>query len=57
MYPICEPIVAGIFVSLWSSIWSKYSLPGMCAQCVSSDNDIVSEANSAISSDIEIHVH
>jgi hypothetical protein len=56
MHPILEPIFAGVLVSLWSSFWSKYALPALCAKCHHEDDDI-GEANSAISSDVEIHVH
>jgi hypothetical protein len=55
MWPICEPIAAGILVSLWS----KFVLPALFAQCQSErehQDDIVSET-SAISSDIEVHMH
>ncbi len=54
MWPICEPILAGVLVSLWN----KYVLPAICDiyHAGERDDDITSE-NSAISSDIEVHVH
>jgi hypothetical protein len=54
MWPILEPIMAGVLVSLWN----KYVLPAICDICHAGekDDDIVSET-SAISSDIEVHVH
>ena len=51
-----EPVAVGMFVSLWSSLWSKYILPAICAQCHQEDEDATS-SNSAVSSDIEVHVH
>jgi len=55
MIAIVEPIAVGIFVSLWSSLWSKYILPALCAQCEGEDTG--GDANSAVSSDVEVHVH
>ena len=54
MWPICEPILAGVLVNLWN----KYVLPAICDQLHTGEkeDDIVSEVN-AISSDIEVHVH
>ena len=54
MWPICEPILAGVLVSLWN----KYVLPAICDRYHAGerDDDHVSET-SAISSDIEVHVH
>ena len=47
-----EPVAVGLFVSIWSSLWSKYILPALCAKCEEEDTS----SNSAVSSDIEIHV-
>ena len=57
MIAIFEPVAVGVFVSLWSSLWSKYILPAICATCHHDDEDIGGDANSAVSSDVEVHVH
>jgi hypothetical protein len=57
MIAIAEPIAVGVLVSLWSSLWSKYILPAICATCHQEDDDHGSHANSAVSSDLEVHLH
>ena len=57
MIAIAEPIAVGVLVSLWSSLWLKYILPVLCAQCHHEDDEIGSNANSAVSSDLEVHIH
>jgi cytochrome c553 len=56
MIAIAEPIAVGVLVSLWSSLWSKYILPALCATCHEED-ETSSHANSAVSSDLEVHIH
>jgi hypothetical protein len=31
MIALLEPVAVGVMVSLWSSLWSKYILPAICA--------------------------
>ena len=58
MLPLIEPAMVGVFVSLWSSLWSKYILPAICATCHHDDEEETGgDANSAVSSDVEVHIH
>ena len=54
--PLLEPVAVGVVVSLWSSLWSKYILPALCAQCHHEDDEIGQDAVSAVSSDLEVHI-
>ncbi len=57
MIAMAEHIAVGVLVSLWSSLWSKYILPAICATCHQEDDETGSHANSAVSSDFEVHPH
>ena len=55
MITLLEPVAVGVMVSLWSSLWSKYILPAICAQC-HEEEDTGQDAISAVSSDLEVHI-
>ncbi len=56
MIGLVEPVAVGVVVSLWSSLWSKYILPAICAACHHEDEAAGHDANSAVSSDLDVHV-
>jgi uncharacterized membrane protein len=55
MIALLEPVAVGVVVSLWSSLWSKYILPAICATCHEED-EVAQDAVSAVSSDLEVHI-
>ena len=55
MIALLEPVAVGVMVSLWSSLWSKYILPAICAQC-HEEEEVGHDAISVVSSDLEVHM-